>query len=138
LLQNGVSVDTVDDNGNTSLHLASKGNYALLVQKLLLKGAQSSALNIESEFPVDLATDEEVVKLLDMKFVHRVPILGYSVKYGDLITHSTYLRAMRRCTHEIMKGNIIAGSVPLAPFEGSNAASLWADMYSEATGEVAG
>lgn len=64
LLENGVSTEIKDWNGNTSLHLACERNSFGIVQPLLSKGALTFAFNNASKLPRDLATTEEIIELL--------------------------------------------------------------------------
>ncbi len=67
VLESGVDVNSVDEDGNTVLHYAAYNDETEIAELLLSKGANVNAVNREKETPLHMASDEgdkEIVKLL--------------------------------------------------------------------------
>jgi hypothetical protein len=57
---NVISVDEVDDNGNTPLHLASQDGQSEIVRELLMRGADVTARNLSHRTPLHLVFNLQV------------------------------------------------------------------------------
>ncbi|PIN24039.1 NAD(+) ADP-ribosyltransferase [Handroanthus impetiginosus] len=64
LVTSGVSVKSANRKGMTALHYAAQGSNVELVKYLLKKGANKDTKNKAGKSAVDLATNEEIRKLL--------------------------------------------------------------------------
>ena len=64
LIATGADVNAHNPYGLTPLHVAAKYGYAPIVDMLLAAGAKVTVLSHNGKFPLDLATDEELKKLL--------------------------------------------------------------------------
>lgn len=70
LIDNDVSINSIDNGGNTPLHYASKGGYLEIVKLLIDKNADINLMNRHSQTPLILAAEKnneknkEVVKYL--------------------------------------------------------------------------
>ena len=67
LLDRGAYVNLIDVKGETALHYAAYKSHKQIVQLLLQKGAMVSCFDARRKRPVDLATDEEIKRLLENK-----------------------------------------------------------------------
>ena len=67
LLDRGAYVNLLDMKGETALHYAAYKSHKQIVQLLLQKGAMVSCFDARRKRPVDLATDEEIKRLLENK-----------------------------------------------------------------------
>jgi len=65
LLDAGASINLKNKSGSTALHSASKKNYSSIVQLLLKRGADFRMFNDDGMLPVQLATDRDVITVLD-------------------------------------------------------------------------
>lgn len=64
LIATGADVNALNAYGLSPLHVAAKYGYTPIVEMLLAAGAKVTVLSHANKFPVDLATDEELKKLL--------------------------------------------------------------------------
>ena len=60
--ENVINVDTVDDNSNTPLHLASLDGQSEIVQELLMRGADVTARDRSHRTPLHLVANHKVSK----------------------------------------------------------------------------
>ncbi|CAH0395612.1 unnamed protein product [Bemisia tabaci] len=66
LLENGANPNSTNVTGFTPLHCAVKNSQYKATVALLHKGAIYNCANIEKLTPLDFATDEKIIELLDM------------------------------------------------------------------------
>ena len=64
LVELGASVNKKDRYGWTALHYAASEGYVEICRFLLSKGAKLRAENKQGQFPVEVASDEVVIRLL--------------------------------------------------------------------------
>uniref|UniRef100_I3J5I3 Protein phosphatase 1, regulatory subunit 12C n=1 Tax=Oreochromis niloticus TaxID=8128 RepID=I3J5I3_ORENI len=64
LLEQGASVNQVDNEGWTALHVAASCGHADITEFLLQEGASLTAVNCDGDVPADIALDETTESLL--------------------------------------------------------------------------
>jgi ankyrin repeat protein len=63
LLDCGASIDAVDENGNTGLHLASRLGFDLVINFLISRGAKLDIKNSEGKTASEVALDASIAAL---------------------------------------------------------------------------
>ncbi|WP_265027666.1 ankyrin repeat domain-containing protein [Wolbachia endosymbiont (group B) of Chorthippus parallelus] len=81
----GLSIDDKGISGKTALHQAAEKSHSASVEFLIEKGADINIQDSEENTPLQLATDPEIIKLLQDK------VLFNAVKQGDRDKISEYL-----------------------------------------------
>lgn len=66
LIEKGAEIDAKDNEGNTSLHYAIKGNKMEVVRALIKAGADVNTTNTKTQTPLDCAIAQSSAKLYDL------------------------------------------------------------------------
>ena len=86
LLENGISINIQDVNGNYLIHIAIQANYPELMCFLLESGANPNVRNHAGETPMMLAVQKGCSGLLDLLFNHSA-----RADLNDVFIMSSYL-----------------------------------------------